>query len=149
MGSFGKRARSWVFFGAAVEVIAPVACSSDSTPPGREPQAAGESGTSAGVGEPGGEHTVIAGAGNGGSENSAGETQGGAGQGQGGMEPVNQGGEIGEGGSAGEPTVGPKFPKYPTVTFPKENPFSTERAMLGKILFWDEQLSSDDTMACG
>ncbi len=38
---------------------------------------------------------------------------------------------------------------YPTVTFPPENTFSTSKAILGKILFWDEQLSSTNTQACG
>ena len=38
---------------------------------------------------------------------------------------------------------------YPAVQFPPENPYSPEKALLGKALFWDEQLSSDNTMACG
>ncbi|HET8939896.1 MAG TPA: cytochrome-c peroxidase [Polyangiales bacterium] len=42
-----------------------------------------------------------------------------------------------------------QWPAYPKVKFPEENPFSTDKALLGKLLFWDEQLSSDDTMACG
>lgn len=37
----------------------------------------------------------------------------------------------------------------PTVPFPEENQFSQAKADLGKILFWDEQLSSDNTMSCG
>ncbi len=32
---------------------------------------------------------------------------------------------------------------------PFENLVTAEKAVLGKVLFWDEQLSSDDTMACG
>lgn len=32
---------------------------------------------------------------------------------------------------------------------PPENQSSAERQVLGKMLFWDEQLSSDNTMACG
>ncbi len=32
---------------------------------------------------------------------------------------------------------------------PPENPITAEKAVLGKILFWDEQLSSDGSMACG
>ncbi|MEM8710684.1 MAG: cytochrome-c peroxidase, partial [Planctomycetota bacterium] len=32
---------------------------------------------------------------------------------------------------------------------PPQNPTTTEKAVLGKMLFWDEQLSSDGTMACG
>src|SRR6185503_15239054 len=38
---------------------------------------------------------------------------------------------------------------YPAVKAPVENPPTPEKAILGKILFWDEQLSSDDTVACG
>jgi len=32
---------------------------------------------------------------------------------------------------------------------PPENPVTSQKAVLGKILFWDEQLSSDNTVACG
>jgi cytochrome c peroxidase len=32
---------------------------------------------------------------------------------------------------------------------PNENPITESKRVLGKILFWDEQLSSDDTVACG
>jgi cytochrome c peroxidase len=35
------------------------------------------------------------------------------------------------------------------VIFPPENPYSANKAILGKILFWEEQMSSDDTTACG
>ena len=37
----------------------------------------------------------------------------------------------------------------PPVPVPPENPITPEKAVLGKILFWDEQLSSDNTVACG
>ena len=37
----------------------------------------------------------------------------------------------------------------PPVVFPAENQLSVEKSTLGKILFWDEQLSSDNTMSCG
>lgn len=37
----------------------------------------------------------------------------------------------------------------PPVPVPRENPISEEKRVLGKILFWDEQLSSDNTVACG
>lgn len=40
-------------------------------------------------------------------------------------------------------------PSLPPVVFPVENQFSVEKSTLGKILFWDEQLSSDNTMSCG
>ncbi|MCA9302843.1 MAG: hypothetical protein KC996_01840 [Phycisphaerales bacterium] len=32
---------------------------------------------------------------------------------------------------------------------PPENPITEEKRVLGKILFWDEQLSSDNTVSCG
>ncbi len=39
--------------------------------------------------------------------------------------------------------------ELPPVPFPDENPITEEKRILGKILFWDEQLSSDNTVACG
>jgi len=35
------------------------------------------------------------------------------------------------------------------VVAPTENPASEAKRVLGKILFWDEQLSADDTISCG
>jgi cytochrome c peroxidase len=35
------------------------------------------------------------------------------------------------------------------VPVPTENPITEDKRILGKILFWDEQLSSDNTIACG
>lgn len=37
----------------------------------------------------------------------------------------------------------------PPVPVPAENPLTEEKRVLGKILFWDEQLSSDNSIACG
>lgn len=37
----------------------------------------------------------------------------------------------------------------PPVPVPAENPLTEPKRVLGKVLFWDEQLSSDDTVACG
>ncbi|MDH4072528.1 MAG: cytochrome-c peroxidase [Gammaproteobacteria bacterium] len=37
----------------------------------------------------------------------------------------------------------------PPVPVPPENPVTEAKRVLGKILFWDEQLSSDDSVACG
>lgn len=37
----------------------------------------------------------------------------------------------------------------PPVPVPPENPITESKRVLGKILFWDEQVSSDNTMACG
>ena len=43
----------------------------------------------------------------------------------------------------------PGIAELDPVFFPPENPFSEEKRVLGKILFWDEQLSSDNTTSCG
>ena len=40
-------------------------------------------------------------------------------------------------------------PGLPPVQAPPNNPITADKAVLGKILFWDEQLSSDNTIACG
>jgi len=37
----------------------------------------------------------------------------------------------------------------PPVPVPAENPITEEKRVLGKILFWDEQLSVDNSTACG
>lgn len=37
----------------------------------------------------------------------------------------------------------------PPVPVPPQNPLSEPKRVLGKILFWDEQLSFDNTVACG
>ena len=39
--------------------------------------------------------------------------------------------------------------QLPPVPAPPENPITAAKAVLGKALFWEEQLSSDDTMSCG
>ena len=39
--------------------------------------------------------------------------------------------------------------QLPPPPVPFENPLTPEKVVLGKILFWDEQLSSDDSTACG
>lgn len=39
--------------------------------------------------------------------------------------------------------------QLPPVPTPAENPTTPAKVVLGKTLFWDEQLSSDDTVACG
>ena len=43
----------------------------------------------------------------------------------------------------------PQANPIPQPVAPTENPITAEKATLGKILFWEEQLSSDDTVACG
>ncbi|MCB9681082.1 MAG: hypothetical protein H6733_06375 [Alphaproteobacteria bacterium] len=44
------------------------------------------------------------------------------------------------------PAAHAALPPVPTSV---DNPVTPERVILGKILFWDEQLSSDNTVACG
>lgn len=39
--------------------------------------------------------------------------------------------------------------QLPPVPVPPENPLTEPKRILGKILFWEEQLSSDNTTACG
>ena len=39
--------------------------------------------------------------------------------------------------------------ELPPVPVPAENPITEPKRVLGKILFWDEQLSSDNSVACG
>jgi len=68
----------------------------------------------------------------------------------------NDGGVGGVGGAgqsgAGAGGEGPRdlhdLP-YPPSPYPAENPDSDPKALLGKILFWDEQLGGDNTVACG
>ncbi|MHC4810026.1 MAG: cytochrome-c peroxidase [Planctomycetota bacterium] len=43
----------------------------------------------------------------------------------------------------------PKPLDLPPVPVPAENPLTESKRVLGKILFWDVQLSSDNTVACG
>ena len=43
----------------------------------------------------------------------------------------------------------PTLAQLPPVPAPAENPITEQKRLLGKVLFWDEQLSSDNTIACG
>ena len=46
------------------------------------------------------------------------------------------------------PPPGPP-PQLQTLQVPSANPITEEKRALGKILFWEEQLSGDSTVACG
>ena len=66
------------------------------------------------------------------------------------------GASSGDAGTMGDAGTGPEVitglepaDPYPGSVYPQENPYSAEKALLGKILFWEEQLSSNDTHACG
>lgn len=50
---------------------------------------------------------------------------------------------------AAQPPPPPPPPQLPPVPVPPQNPITEGKRVLGKILFWDEQLSSDNTVACG
>lgn len=54
-----------------------------------------------------------------------------------------------QGGPGGPPPPPPPGPPLPPVNDPPQNPTTPQKVVLGKILFWEEQLSSDNTMACG
>ena len=41
------------------------------------------------------------------------------------------------------------FAALPPVPVPAENPITEQKRVLGKVLFWDEQLSTNGTVACG
>jgi cytochrome c peroxidase len=58
-------------------------------------------------------------------------------------------GGAGEAGAGGEPPRDLHELPYPPSPYPAENPDSDAKALLGKILFWDEQLGGDNTVACG
>src|SRR5262249_53865912 len=40
-------------------------------------------------------------------------------------------------------------PFFPPPPAPTTNPVTTDKALLGMSLFWEEQLSQSDTVACG
>ena len=63
--------------------------------------------------------------------------------------PDAAGGSAGGSSDAGFLTGLERTQPYPAAVYPPENPFGPEKAALGKILFWEEQLSSNDTHACG
>lgn len=47
-----------------------------------------------------------------------------------------------------DPAVG-DFTRLPPVPVPAENPITEGKRILGKILFWEQQLSANDSVACG
>lgn len=54
--------------------------------------------------------------------------------------------------SAGRATAQPPpppVPPLPAPAVPPQNPITEAKRLLGKVLFWDEQLSTDNTMSCG
>ena len=49
----------------------------------------------------------------------------------------------------GGPGGGGPPPALPPVPVPAQNPITPEKTILGKILFWEEQLSANNRVACG
>lgn len=118
--------------------LALAACSEDSRPP-LQPGAGGS--------------VAIGGARDGGAP-SAGTAQVGSAGALGGTGQGGVAGEHDDGGAAGAAGSGTNdervvYPAYGPSPYPTENPDSDAKARLGKILFWDEQLGGDDTVACG
>lgn len=116
--------------------------------------------TRSGPGDPGEGGRPVDAAGNGGDDTAplpqggAHANAGGADEGEGGRAASGSPNASGAGGEELVPdpeiTTGlePTEP-YPDSVHPGENPNTAEKALLGKILFWEEQLSSRDTHACG
>lgn len=50
-------------------------------------------------------------------------------------------------GTSGHPLMG--LPAYPAVQYPPENLDDDAKFQLGKLLFWEEQLSGNNAIACG
>jgi len=119
------------------------ACGSSDAGPGATSQA----GTGGAGGDAGSANGGKAGSTAGGGSGAGTAGKGGTGP-SGGTTAGGEAGAIGEGGAAGAMTE-PDLPPYAEVKFPAANPFTDDKAMLGKILFWDEQMSGDGTMACG
>ncbi len=57
--------------------------------------------------------------------------------------------QPGGGPGGGGPPPPPPLVPLPPAPIPAANPLTPAKVILGKILFWEEQLSSDDTVACG
>jgi cytochrome c peroxidase len=78
------------------------------------------------------------------------DDSGGSGQSAGGNNAGGDaGGDAGSGGATLDPFDHLRHLPYPAAPYPAENPDTEAKALLGKILFWDEQLSGDNTVACG
>lgn len=145
------RVRPWL--GALAFSFVFAACQDDEVQ--RPSAAGGQAGAVAGAGRAG------AGSGHGGGNSVAGTSDGGSwaaasGSGNGGQAGASGEGpeagapnHAGEAGAGGEPALDLRHPPYPPSPYPAENPDSDAKALLGKILFWEEQLGGDDTMACG
>jgi cytochrome c peroxidase len=133
---FGRTAQ-WSALCAWIAVA--VACSDN--------QAAPRGGAEAGhAGQAGAGGSGLAGGADGGSSQA-----GQAGREVGGGESTVAGSPPADAGAAGasSPYDALRRSAYPASPYPTENSDSENKALLGQILFWEEQLSGDDTVACG
>ncbi len=141
-------ARPWRLALAVATVFA--ACSNDeqTRPGGGQGASAGMAGAGAGDSNQGGQGSGNAGQ----SQGDGGVQTAGAGTAMAGQAGSNDGGAAGDSnaaGAAGKPARDLRDVPYPPSRYPAENPDSEAKALLGKILFWDEQLGGDNTVACG
>jgi len=130
---------NWIF---AVAAVVAVACSDDSSVEPSGSASAGEGGASSEGG-----WTIAGSPDHGGKAGHASSGEAGAPV-EGGSDSGGESGAANAAGFGGE-TAAFRHPPYPPTPYPAENPHSTAKALLGKILFWEEQLSGDDTVACG
>lgn len=144
---FGSRAARWLA-GALC-----AACGVSGAQPGPTPAETGGAPIGGSHDEPSGGSTLAGDTSAGGAGGRAGAAPGGAGGRAGSASTAGNAGSNSEAGDAGS---GPDFltgleptDPYPDSVYPPENPYTPEKALLGKILFWEEQLSSHDTHACG
>jgi cytochrome c peroxidase len=142
----GRAARLW----GALLIAACFAACGESSEPSNPSGGAGsqsEAGASSG-GAPASDGGSTSDAGTGGA--AAGDGNGiAAGQDSGGVGGAGAGGDAATGGDGEDGFAYLRHLAYPPAPYPAENPDSDAKAMLGKILFWDEQLGGDDTVACG
>lgn len=140
--------RAASFWSAVFAVVAgSAACSEDAAPPSTRTGQAGQA--SAGTA------THVGGSSQAGAVNAGAAARGEAGHPEQGGSGEELGGAAGappaEGGAAGvaSPYDALRRAPYPESPYPTENPDSDDKARLGQILFWEEQLSGNDTVACG
>ncbi len=135
-------AKSWLLLLVIAGFAA--ACEDDS---GGSPSAQGAAGGEAGM-APVSDGGTADGGGSASSAGDAGDGGRSATGGQGGAASGGEGALAGAAGTGGEAVL-PRYLAYPATPYPEENPDSDAKALLGKVLFWDEQLGGDNTVACG
>jgi cytochrome c peroxidase len=139
-------ARSAWFWPAVLGTACIFAACDDS--PAAAPPSSAAAGANDRAGAPQGGSTGYGGSGGSGGGAEPNQPPGGSGAG-GTAGAASASGEAGAAGAEADPYDYLRHLDYPAAPYPAENPDSDAKAMLGKILFWDEQLSGDNTVACG